>query len=140
MPLEVPTNESPEEISKAEEALKKDPEAAGLSETRLELIENIRKDSNLEVDIFDQIVESFQYDDSSKTVRFKVANHEIILSREGGKYEFTVDGKKLPDHLHTKLWAKYNGTILRLKDLDNDIIREVRDEVEQERLMEDLGL
>src|SRR3989338_9189208 len=110
MGFEHSSKETPEEIEKAEGFLQINPEEVALSKMRVELIEEVKANSGLDPEVFDQISESFVCEETDDGVifKFRVNGHDFIRTGHNGIYDnFVVDGKMRSEDLSQKMWRKY---------------------------------
>lgn len=139
MPEKMP---SAEEVQKAGEE-NMGSEQAGLNEVRANHIEMIRQNSGLDPEVFDQILESFDYEQTggNTVIKFNVGSHKFTRSSfEGTYYPFFVDNKEVSDNISQRIWDKYERAIVGLKNLSSERIAKEKSVYDEENLARELGL
>ena len=143
MGFEKPSKATPEEIEKAEGFLQRNPEEVALSKMRVELIKDVKANSDLDPEVFDEISESFVYEETDDGVvfRFRVHGHDVIRASHNGVFDnFVVDGKMRSEDLSQRMWKKYQKALNGLRNISFQKIEKEAKDAEEYALSRDLGL
>ncbi len=129
MGLETPkSKETIEQRNMAEDLM--DRNQMTLSEVREEVYENVFKRSGLEPEVFDEIVNSFDYkiEDGTTEISFKARGHEVTRVSNQGVYEpYVVDGEVATSVETDLIDKKYGKVIQELKFFDKEQMQTMRE-------------